>query len=430
MVKKNKRVLIIVASAVLLLTVITVAYAYFVATVSVPKQQIITAETGTMRLVMNDGNAGWSEVWDFGESKSKTFTLQNTGSLPVTVDLYWKNLVNTFLEGSMVYSLKQTTDDATPVETYLVGSSTTFENIPTSATSVSTNKVAEQITVPANKTYTYTLTIQLVNSPTVNQTADLNAEFYTEFDIKEYVEPESPVKCLDTSGNEMTCPQTLEIGQRIAIGDEVFRFIRYTSTSSNLNECGGETGTSTACGDATNGDIRALAEYNLYVGNIVDGDSWSVTRTISSSEEGYGLQSPSALGYVGGADYFTGTTAFSSASQKGTHYSSYTGSIVEDYVEEYVQYLSDTYGTNVSGGLITMQELLNTNLFNCEEFEDCPYEVNGKDTSWINDTKYWTGSPASTYRMFEVGMDNGRDCTSNLYLGVRPVITIPASYFN
>ena len=427
MTKKNKRALIIVASAVLLVTVITVAYAYFIATVSVPKQQTVVAETGTMRLVMNDGNAGWSEVWDFGESKSKTFTLQNTGSLPVTVDLYWKNLVNTFLEGSMVYSLKQTTDDATPVETYLVGSATTFENIPTSVTSVSTNKIAEQITVPANKTYTYTLTIQLVNSPTVDQTADLNANFYTEFDIKEYVEPESPIKCLDSSGNEMTCPQTLEVGQRIAIGDEVFRFIRYTSTSSNLNECGGESGTSIACGDATDGDIRALAEYNLYVGNIAR--DYSIIDTIPVTDVNYGRQSNIALGFNHNDDWI-GTVAFSSEDIKGTHYSSYTGSIVEDYVEEYVQYLSDTYGTNVSGGLITMQELLNTNLFNCEEFEDCPYEVNGKDTSWINDTKYWTGSPASTYRMFEVGMDNGRDCTSNFYLGVRPVITIPASYFN
>ena len=185
--KKNKRVLMLVFIGVVLISLIAVAYAYFIATVSVPKQQEITAETGTMRLLMNDGNTGWSEVWDFGESKSKTFTLQNTGSLPVTVDLYWKNLVNTFLEGSMVYNLKQTTD--TSEETYLVGSASTFENIPTSATSVSTNKIAEQITVPANKTYTYTLTIQLVNSPTVDQTADLSANFYTEFDIKEYEEP-------------------------------------------------------------------------------------------------------------------------------------------------------------------------------------------------------------------------------------------------
>ena len=198
MAKKNKRVLIIVASAVLLLTVITVAYAYFIASVQTVNEQTVVAETGTMRLIMTDGNAGWSEVWDFGESKSKTLTLQNTGSLPVTVDLYWKNLVNTFLEGSMVYSLKQTTDDATPVETYLAGSASTFENIPTSATSVSTNKIASNITVPANKTYTYTMTIKLVNSPTVDQTADSSAQFYTEFDIREYVPPVVSPLAVDT----------------------------------------------------------------------------------------------------------------------------------------------------------------------------------------------------------------------------------------
>ena len=419
MTKKNKRALIIVASAVLLLTVITVAYAYFVATVSVPKQQAVTAETGTMRLVMNDGNAGWSEVWDFGESKSKTFTLQNTGSLPVTVDLYWKNLVNTFLSGSMVYSLKQTTD--TSEETYLVGSASTFENIPTSATSVSTNKIAEQITVPANKTYTYTLTIQLVNSPTVDQTADLNANFYTEFDIREYVEPESPIKCLDSNGNEMTCPSTLEVGQRIAIGDEVFRFIRYTSTSGNLNECGGETGTSTACGDATNGDIRAIAEYNLYVGHIYN-SSGTKTGDIATTDTKYGKQDSTARGWVSGADRI-GTTEFSSASVKGTNYSSYTGSIVEDYVEEYVQYLSDEYDATVSGGLITKYEIMSL----------CNLTGNGtcaNTNPWVYTTSYWSGSPYSSDGVWSVHSNasfNPDDCDSDYSFGVRPVITISAS---
>ena len=424
MAKKNKRALIIVASAVLLLTVITVAYAYFVATVSVPKQQAVTAETGTMRLIMNDGNAGWSEVWDFGESKSKTFTLQNTGSLPVTVDLYWKNLVNTFLEGSMVYSLKQTTD--TSVETYLVGSASTFKNIPTSATSVSNKKIAKEITVPANKTYTYTLTIQLVNSPTVDQTADLNANFYTEFDIHEYVY-ESPIKCLDSNGNEMTCPSTLEIGQRIAIGDEVFRFIRYTSTSSSLNECGGNTGTSKACGDATNGDIRAIAEYNLYVGHIYN-SSGTKTGDIATTDPKYGKQDSTARGHVDGADYFTGTTEFSSKNVKGTNYSSYTGSIVEDYVEEYVDYLNTTYGITVSGDLITYAEL--TGIFSCEEYDYCPATSNGVDTSWIYSTIYWSGSPLNTNLVWDVSSNGnfGYDIYSNdSNIGVRPVITISAS---
>ena len=182
--RKTNKALLLVFIGVVLISLITITYAFFTIIPTTTTEQNVTAQAGTMRLIMNDGNTGWSEVWDFGESKSKTFTLQNTGSLPVTVDLYWKNLVNTFLEGSMVYSLKQTTD--TSVETYLVGSSSTFENIPTSTVQISNKKIASNITVPANKTYTYTLTIKLVNSETVDQTSDLNANFYTEFDIREH----------------------------------------------------------------------------------------------------------------------------------------------------------------------------------------------------------------------------------------------------
>ena len=319
----------------------------------------------------------------------------------------------------MVYSLKQTTD--TSEETYLVGSATTFENIPTSATSVSTNKIAEQITVPANKTYTYTLTIQLVNSPTVDQTSDLNANFYTEFDIQEYVY-ESPIKCLDGSGNEISCPATFSVGDRIAIGDEVFRFIRYTSTSNKLNECGGETGTSTACGDATDGDIRALAEYNLYVGHIYD-SNYNKTGDIATTDTKYGKQDSTARGWVDGASYFNGTTEFSSASVKGTQYTSYRGSIVEDYVEEYVQYLSDEYDATVSGGLITKYEIMS--LCNLTGSGTC-----ANTNPWVYTTSYWTGSPNATDDVWLVGSDASFDrryCFNDAFYGVRPFITISAS---
>ena len=321
----------------------------------------------------------------------------------------------------MVYNLKQTTD--TSAETYLVGSASTFENIPTSATSVSTNKIAEQITVPANKTYTYTLTIQLVNSPTVDQTADLNANFYTEFDIKEYEPP--IVRCIDSNGNDMTCPQTLEVGQRIAIGDEVFRFIRYTSTSGNLNECGGETGTSTACADSTNGDIRALAEYNLYVRHIYN-SSGTKTGNIATTDTKYGKQDSTAKGYVSGADRI-GTTEFSSDRVKGTNYSSYSGSIVEDYVEEYVEYLSDEYDATVSGGLITKAELEN---LGCSSSS---YSCSSSSYPWIYTTSYWTGSPVDSNNVWRVdsnGFFSGGIYSAANNRGVRPFITISASYFN
>ena len=234
--------------------------------------------------------------------------------------------------------------------------------------------------------------------------------------------PYKAIRCIDSNGDDMTCPETLEVGQRIAIGDEVFRFIRYTSTSSNLNECGGETGTSTACGDATNGDIRAIAEYNLYVGHIYNS---SVTKTgdIATSDAKYGKQDSTARGWVDGASYFNGTTRFSSADVKGTNESSYRGSIVEDYVEEYVQYLSDEYDVTVSGGLITKYEIMS--LCNLTGSGTC-----ANTNPWVYTTSYWTGSPNATDDVWLVGSDASFDrryCFNDAFYGVRPVITISAS---
>ena len=224
------------------------------------------------------------------------------------------------------------------------------------------------------------------------------------------------------------CPSTFSIGDRIAIGDQVFIFIRYTSTTDQYNECGGETGTSTACADSTNGDIRMIAEYNLYRGNIADGNSWAVTGTISSSAEGYGLQSSSALGYKDGDSTFNGTTAFSSDEQKGTNYSTYSGSIIEEYVEDYVDYLNTTYGITVSGDLITKAEL---------EYLGCDGTNNytcSSAPSWIYTTSFWSGSPNYTDHVWYV--DSNAYFGAYFYydtgglLGVRPVITISESYFN
>ena len=236
-------------------------------------------------------------------------------------------------------------------------------------------------------------------------------------------EKASFIKCIDSNGNDMTCPQTLEVGQRIAIGDEVFRFIRYTSTSGNLNECGGETGTSTACADATNGDIRALAEYNLYVGRIYTSSSTYTDITKASNPNEYGKQNSTAIGYPGDESYpRIGTTPFSSDSVKGTNYSSYTGSIVEDYVEEYVQYLSDEYDATVSGGLITKAEL--------ESLGCSSSSCSSSTYPWIYTTSYWSGSPLATSYVWIVTSD--ASFRSNIYrndynFGVRPVITISAS---
>ena len=245
-----------------------------------------------------------------------------------------------------------------------------------------------------------------------------------------YLEKEpSNIRCIGSSGNVITCPTTFSLGDRITIGDEVFRFIRYTSTTAKLNECGGETGTSTACADSTDGDIRAIAEYNLYVGHIYN-DNGDKIGDITASDAKYGKQDTTARGVVDGADRI-GTTEFSSASVKGTNYSSYTGSIVEDYVEEYVNFLSEEYNVNVKGGLITEAELVNKSLFNCS-YSSCPATANSRDTSWIYITSYWIESPYDSDFIYHIEQSGlfGADTNdvASLY-GVRPVITISASYF-
>ena len=63
--------------------------------------------------------------------------------------------------------------------------------------------------------------------------------------------------------------------------------------------------------DSTNTVL--LAKYNLLVGDVYNksGDTWSFTKTLSSSDTGYGLQSESAKGYYGNsATDITGVVAF------------------------------------------------------------------------------------------------------------------------
>ena len=160
----------------------------------------------------------------------------------------------------------------------------------------------------------------------------------------------------------------------------------------------------------------------MYVGHIYN-SSGTKTGDIATTDTKYGKQDSTARGYVSGADRI-GTTEFSSASVKGTNYSSYTGSIVEDYVEEYVEYLSNEYDATVSGGLITKAEL---------ESLGCTSSSNTCSSStypWVYTTSYWSGSPYNANLVWVVYSNagfNGYNYSYASRFGVRPVITISAS---
>ena len=107
----------------------------------------------------------------------------------------------------------------------------------------------------------------------------------------------------------------------------------------------------------TDGDnVKLLSMYNLYVGG-----SYNDTTKIWTAYggEATGMQDSSMVGFVSNNIIRNGTTAFSSDLQKGKNYSTYSGSVVEKYVNNYKRLLEEKFDINiVEARLISKEELL------------------------------------------------------------------------
>ena len=164
-----------------------------------------------------------------------------------------------------------------------------------------------------------------------------------------------------------------------------------------------------------NGNVKLLSMYNLHVGNFVDTESG--VRPMTSPT---GIQDSTAKSYVENELPYIGTTAFSNI---GTAYS---GSIVEEYVNNYKIYLVNI-GADVSAArLITYEELQS---FGCSgDAGQC-----NSDPGWIYSTSYWTGSAYDATTGVIGVLSNSKLVRGNYRkdreLGVRPVIEIPLSEF-
>ena len=83
---------------------------------------------------------------------------------------------------------------------------------------------------------------------------------------------------------------SITVGDEVAIDTEHFYVISSDSTNTVL-----------------------LSKYNLLVGDVYNknGSSWTKTKTLTTSDTGYGLQSETAKGYYSGCTDYTGVVAFS-----------------------------------------------------------------------------------------------------------------------
>lgn len=159
-------------------------------------------------------------------------------------------------------------------------------------------------------------------------------------------------------------------------------------------------------------DIKALSQYNLYVGNsCTDGLSSSCTPLQNAT----GLQDSRAVGY--GKNPRIGTVKFGNSN-------SYSGSLVQTYVNQYATKLSKINSNIKNVRLITKEELVK---LGCDETcLTAPKFVCG--------SSYWTSTAQPGYdnqiwMVYSFGTFGHVFISYDFEMGVRPVIEISKSVF-
>ncbi len=205
--KNNKKKRMIILSACVL-TMILVGilgtYAFFLTDVNNTNNQKAQIDTGTMRLRFADNDATINERLMLGEDVTKKFTLENTGSLDAVVSIEWLDLINTYLDGSLTYTLEYSeTENGT--YTKLI----TDEKVPTTSTAFTTTLVPD-ITIPTGKTYYYNLIITLNNLTDIDQTSDASAILSTKFTISQPSTNRSYTLVVDPNGGILGDSNTVQ----------------------------------------------------------------------------------------------------------------------------------------------------------------------------------------------------------------------------
>ncbi len=166
------------AVASVLTIVGSVSYAYFTAMGEVTPMDAIL-NTATVSVKFSDNDRGLNAELNFGESVTKKFKIENTGTADAKVKMFFDEMINTYIEGSLTYTLSYSeTEEGAYSE---IVSKT---NVPQSE-NASKKILANSLTISVGKTYYYSLEITLNVLSDVNQDADLNAIFNTKFKVED-----------------------------------------------------------------------------------------------------------------------------------------------------------------------------------------------------------------------------------------------------
>ncbi len=177
--KTKKAIILSLCVVTLVFACIMGTYAYFIINVNNDDRQNAQIDTGTMKLTFADGNPTINERIMLGENKTKTFTLENTGDLDAVVSIDWLDIVNTYMEGSLTYTLEQSETEGSGY-TEIIGKT----NVPVTSTAFTTT-LAPDIEIPVGKKYYYNLIITFNDLQDVDQEADRKANLSTKFTVSQ-----------------------------------------------------------------------------------------------------------------------------------------------------------------------------------------------------------------------------------------------------
>ncbi len=214
--KKNAISLIVLCVSIVALTT-SLTYAYFVSQVGTNEQEKITIRSGDLALTFRDNDEtveNTERTWNFGDTIEKELVIENTGTRDGYAKISWDNLINTYLAGSLTYTLEEKSDESGAVWKQI---ETVSSNVPRSETA-STMVLADHLSVPAGHTYTYRLRITFEDLENVDQTADLNAKFITKFTLTESTKKQTTedklanlnIKISDTNPTDFANPATTD----------------------------------------------------------------------------------------------------------------------------------------------------------------------------------------------------------------------------
>ena len=179
--------------------------------------------------------------------------------------------------------------------------------------------------------------------------------------------------------------------------------------------------------DESTQKAKALAEWNLKVGNIYNNSS---STAIATDSDGYGLQNKEMKGWVSSGEPYNGVLAFSNSwyfkdtfanypvDKDGKSYVYDSNSNLYTYVNKYKELLGNT--DKVSEVSLASYADINALWSNKSKYP------------WLCNTSFWLGSAYSSSGNYawRVSTDGTRNSAYYYYsyrFGVRPVITIDMS---